>query len=228
MVIAQILNTLGIAIVKYVYRSNKSFTAFEATTSRALFQIIFNQGIIFCLGLSYRSIKREDLKKLCIRFSLGYPAWTMLYYSVDALPVGLSFTIQNLTPFFTLIFAYVVLKEGLKRLEVYNMGASFLGVLIIVWFSKKDGDGSKHLTEFDFAIGVFLNTLSAILIALVNVVIRSLKSLHFAVAAGFQAILTFSVSLLVLIFYRLAINSDFDYATFTGLDLFLIVLNGLV
>ena len=54
MVVAQIMNTLGIAIVKYVYRSNKSFTAFEATTSRSLFQLIFNQGIIFCLGLSYR------------------------------------------------------------------------------------------------------------------------------------------------------------------------------
>lgn len=65
------------------------------------------------------------------------------------------------------------------------MGASFLGVLIVVWFSKKDGDSTKHLTESDFAIGVLLNTLSAILIAIVNVVIRSLKSLHFAVAAGF-------------------------------------------
>ncbi len=121
--------------MKYVYKSNKSFTAFEATTSRALFQIFFNQIIIIYLGLSYRSIKKEELKKLAVRFSLGYPAWTMLYYSVDVLPVGLSFTIQNLTPFFTLIFAYILLKEALKRLEVYNMVASFLGVLIIVIFS---------------------------------------------------------------------------------------------
>ena len=47
----------------------------------------------------------------------------MLYYSVNWLPVGLSFTIQNLTPFFTLIIAYFVLKEALKPLEIKNMVA---------------------------------------------------------------------------------------------------------
>ena len=108
----------------------------------------------------------------------------MLYYSVNWLPVGLSFTIQNLTPFFTLIIAYFVLKEALKPLEIKNMVASFLGVLIIVTFSQKM-EGKQSASESDFIIGVFFNTLSAILIGIVNVVIRSLKELHFAVAAGF-------------------------------------------
>lgn len=72
------------------------------------------------------------------------------------------------------------------------------------------------------------NTLSAILIGVVNVVIRSLKGLHFAVAAGFQAILTFSASLVVLVIYRTMINTEYDYSTFNGEEIFLIILNGLV
>ena len=46
-------------------------------------------------------------------------------------------------------------------------------------------EGKQSASESDFIIGVFFNTLSAILIGIVNVVIRSLKELHFAVAAGF-------------------------------------------
>lgn len=135
MVIAQIINTASLVILKILYRSNSSFTAFEATTSRALFQIVFNQLIMIYLGQSYASISMPIFKKLCVRFALGYPAWMMLFYSVNIIPVGLSSTIQNLTPFFTTIIAYFAIKEKLKDMEVYNMVASFIGVLIIVTFS---------------------------------------------------------------------------------------------
>ena len=64
----------------------------------------------------------------------------MLYYSAGIIPVGLSSTIQNMSPFLTLIFAYFFLKEKLKSLEVYNMIASFIGVLFIVGFSAKQSD----------------------------------------------------------------------------------------
>ncbi len=95
------------------------------------------------LGESFKSITVPILKKLAVRFSLGYPAWMMLFYSVGIIPVGLSSTVQNLTPFFTLILAYLFLKEQLKNLEVYNMIASFIGVLIIVSFSSKQSDTSS-------------------------------------------------------------------------------------
>ena len=48
------------------------------------------------LKLSYSMINREQAKKLCMRFAIGYPAWTMLFYSVKVLPIGLSQSIQNL------------------------------------------------------------------------------------------------------------------------------------
>ena len=45
------------------------------------------------LGESFRSITMPILRKLCVRFALGYPAWMMLFYSVGIIPVGLSSTI---------------------------------------------------------------------------------------------------------------------------------------
>jgi drug/metabolite transporter (DMT)-like permease len=65
------------------------------------------------LGESFKSITKPVFIKLCVRFALGYPAWMMLFYSVGIIPVGLSSTVQNLSPFFTLIIAYIFLKEVL-------------------------------------------------------------------------------------------------------------------
>jgi hypothetical protein len=45
------------------------------------------------LGESFKSITMPVLKKLVVRFALGYPAWMMLFYSVGIIPVGLSSTI---------------------------------------------------------------------------------------------------------------------------------------
>lgn len=179
------------------------------------------------MGLSLRQIKRDQLKKLAWRFSLGFPAWTMLYYSVKVLPIGLSQTIQNLQPFLTLIFAFCLLKESVKRLEVYNMIASFLGVLIMIGFSS-NLSMSEDYSALEFAFALFCNGLSTVSISLVNVILRSLKDLHFIVAAAFQALCGLFAASLLLLFYRGFINRDFDYSTVTGNQYFLLFLNGMI
>ncbi|TNV77650.1 hypothetical protein FGO68_gene15314 [Halteria grandinella] len=230
MFFAQIINALGLAVVKHLYHSNPSLTAFEVTTTRALFQILFNQLIMWYLKLSYSVINREQAKKLFARFAIGYPAWTMLFYSVKVLPIGLSQSIQNLQPFLTLVFAFVILRETVKRLEVVNMVVAFVGVLLMVALSSGT-DGISHSsthTTVEFALAVIANALSTTMISLVNVIIRSLKGLHYSVMAGFQAIVTFIASLVVLVFYRVFINTDYDYSTLTASDWFYLILNGLL
>ena len=84
---------------------------------------------------SYSAITSFAFKKLLWRFILGYTSWALQYYSVSYLPLGVVQTIQNLSPFITLIFAYLILSESLKCLEISNMIASFVGVIIIVMYS---------------------------------------------------------------------------------------------
>jgi drug/metabolite transporter (DMT)-like permease len=76
--------------------------------------------------------------------------------------------------------------------------------------------------------GVFTNILSALFVGIVNVIIRSFKEIHFSVAASFQAMMTFSASLIVLIIYRSFVNTTFDYSSFTFSFWLLIILNGLL
>lgn len=66
------------------------------------------------------------------------------------------------------------------------MIASFIGVLIIVFFSPKQSETTaSNYSGISAIVGVLFNSLSAFLIGTVNVIIRALKSIHFAVAAGF-------------------------------------------
>lgn len=66
----------------------------------------------------------------------GLPAWFLMYYSTGVLSLGLIETIQNLTPFMTLLIGYYALNEAMRPLEIVNMGFSFTGVLVIVVLSK--------------------------------------------------------------------------------------------
>jgi drug/metabolite transporter (DMT)-like permease len=151
----------------------------------------------------------------------------MLFYSVRVLPIGLSQTIQNLTPFLTLIFAFLLLRETLKKLEIYNMVAAFSGVLITVGFSSLPASKISY-SSWEFFFALILNASSTVMTSLVNVIIRSLKGIHFSVAGGFQAACTFLASLLVLLFYRLFVNTDYDYSTLTLSDWGLLALNGTI
>lgn len=109
------------------------------------------------------------------------------------------------------------------------MIASFIGVLIVVTFSSKQSESkAANYSGMSAIVGVLFNSLSALFVGIVNVIIRALKSIHFAVAAGFQAILTFSASFIVLIIYRSFVNTTYDYSTFTFSFWCLIILNGLL
>ena len=120
-----------------------------------------------------------------------------------------------------------MLHESVKRLEVYNMIASFLGVLIMIGFSSNQSQ-SQSYTTLEFVFALLCNALSTISIALVNVIIRSLKDLHFIVASAFQALCGFFAATILLIFYRVLINTEFDYSSVTGFEYFLLFINGLI
>lgn len=164
------------------------------------------------------------------RFLLGYPSWLFLLYSINHMPIGLAQTIQNLSPFMTLILGYLILKETLRSMEIVNMCVSFSGVLLMIYFSTQSSqqDETSTTTTAQFITAVFLNSLAAFFLSLINVIIRQLKTVHYSVAAWFQAFMAFVCSLICLVFYRLWINPDYDYSTLTQFDYWLMVANGTV
>jgi len=60
------------------------------------------------------------------------------------------------------------------------------------------------------------------------VILRSLKDLHFIVAAAFQALCGLFASGILLFFYRAFINTEFEYSSVTGYQYLLLLINGLI
>jgi drug/metabolite transporter (DMT)-like permease len=85
--------------------------------------------------------KRQYLLVLLWSFVASL-AWLLLYFSLNFLPIGMAETLQNLTPFMTLIIAYIFLKETMKVYEIINMVLSFIGVLIIVSSAKNSSNSA--------------------------------------------------------------------------------------
>ena len=133
----------------------------------------------------------------------------MLFFSIKYLPLGLVSTIQNLQPFLTLLLAFLILREAVKRLEIINMIISFAGVLIIVLGSSKmNGIKEVKYSEVMFFLSISVCTLSTFFIALNNVLIRSLKSVHWALTAGFQAFTGLIFATVMWVVYKLLIEID--------------------
>ena len=57
-------------------------------------------------------------------------------YALQVLPLGIHSILFNLSPFFTLITTFILLKERLPDLEILNMIMSFLGVVLVIFGSE--------------------------------------------------------------------------------------------
>ncbi|TNV77064.1 hypothetical protein FGO68_gene17032 [Halteria grandinella] len=226
--------TISYLITKQLYLDNSTLSAFEVVASRSVIQVVFNDLLIRYFNrrnttqenkqaISYSQLNKRQLSLLMVRLCLAYPTWLMVYYSVAILPVGLVQTIQNLIPFITLIISYYALSETLKAMEVANMVLSFLGVLIMIYYSNTQTVGGS-ITQY--TLGICLNIIAAVFLSIINVIIRKLNDVHYSVTAGFQSMGNLAFSIIAMILFRLS------YATvpltFTLKDVLMLTVNGLV
>ena len=176
--------------------------------------------------LNYMNWTKRDYLLIAFWVGTGLPAWFSLYYSVGVLPVGLAETIQNLTPFMTLLIGYYALNEAMRSLEIVNMCFSFTGVLVLIVFSQDITAGST-VSTYLFILGVLANILSALLFAIVNVIIRALKNLNSVAVTALYSTCSFIISTVILIIYRSSVESEAAY-NLTWYQGFLLIWNGLL
>lgn len=135
-------------------------------------------------------------------------------------------------PFIVLILSYLALKETLHKLEILNMFASFAGVLLIVVVSSRNKEalqlGDLGQSPSHFILGVLANAFCATSFAVINVVVRSLKSVHHSLVASFQSTANFVLSLIGLVVYRLWFNPNGFVYNFSAYDITLLMLSGVV
>ena len=120
-----------------------------------------------------------------MRLLMAFPAWLMVFYALEVLPVGLVQTIQNLIPLINVLLAYLFLDETMRAMEVINILVSFSGVIIMIFYSSKAPNLESLPSNSAFMIALLLCCLSSLFLSVVNIILRYLKSVHYLILSGF-------------------------------------------
>ncbi|MFD1928235.1 DMT family transporter [Sporosarcina siberiensis] len=76
--------------------------------------------------------KRENQPLLLLRSVLGGIGIVLLFYAIDNLVIADADMLNKMSPFFTILFAAVFLKEHVKRFQLYSIVIAFVGMLFII------------------------------------------------------------------------------------------------
>lgn len=77
-------------------------------------------------------VKKEAWMSMIIRCVFGTIGILCNFYAVDHLLVADASILNKLSPFFTIIFSYLLLKEKIKTFQAVCVGAAFIGCLFVV------------------------------------------------------------------------------------------------
>jgi drug/metabolite transporter (DMT)-like permease len=110
--------------------TNPTIGFLEVTLTRFFFLFALNLPLMKYYGESYLNMDKKTFNQLSIRFIVAYSSYTLQYYTIAFIPVGVFLSIQNSSPLFTAIFAFLLLREIQSKYEILNMLISFSGVLL--------------------------------------------------------------------------------------------------
>lgn len=76
--------------------------------------------------------KRENQKLLLLRSTLGALGIVLFFYAIDHLVLADADMLNKMSPFFTIVFASIFLREFVKPFQWYSILIAFLGTLFII------------------------------------------------------------------------------------------------
>lgn len=92
--------------------------------------------------------KRENQPLLLLRSVLGAIGIILLFYAIDHLVIADADMLNKMSPFFTILFAAIFLKEHVKPFQIYSIIVAFFGTLFII-------KPSFSLDIVPYAAGIF-------------------------------------------------------------------------
>lgn len=105
-------------------------------------------GVIIIIYAIYKSPLRQKGGKpflLFIRGFVGFSALLMYFYNIANIPLAEAITFSKVSPIFTAIFSYLLLREKLSGLAWSGVFIGFFGVLFITGFDITSLDKTDWL-----------------------------------------------------------------------------------
>lgn len=94
-------------------------------------------AFIFIKNHEKITVKKEDWKFLIARAGFGTVGLICNFYAIDHLVLSDASMLNKLSPFFAIIFSYIILKEKCTIVQAVAVVAAFIGALLII---KPTGD----------------------------------------------------------------------------------------
>lgn len=153
--ISQEQNNLNLAI-KYMLLSSFLFAftggfAKELSDYMSSIEVVFFRnisGVLIILYAIYKSpLKQKGGKPLLLfmRGFIGFSALLMYFYNIANIPLAEAITFSKVSPIFTAIFSYFLLKERLSFVAWGGVFLGFFGVLFITGFDVTSLDKTDWL-----------------------------------------------------------------------------------
>ena len=126
-----IISAFCFALMNLFIRLSGDVPTLQKCFFRNLFALFVASGTLVRTGTPFR-IGKGNLKYLLIRSISGGLGMICNFYAVDNLAISDASILNKLSPFFAIIFSYIVLKETADRYEWLSVAAAFVGAMFVV------------------------------------------------------------------------------------------------
>lgn len=166
------------------------------TVQKTFFRNIVSAFIAFGFVKYYNERlfgKRENQKFLLLRSALGTVGMVLFFYAIDNLVLSDADMLNKLSPFLTIVFSAIFLKERARLFQIVAIIIAFIGTLFII-------KPEFSLETIPYLAGVF----SAVFAAGAYTVLRVLgdKEQFYTVVFYFSFFTTVSLTPFVIMFYE--------------------------
>ncbi|MFD1019470.1 DMT family transporter [Thalassobacillus hwangdonensis] len=105
------------------------------TVQKTLFRNVVSAIIAFGFVLHFKARlfgKKEHQKYLLTRSALGTVGMVFYFYAIDNLVLSDADMLNKLSPFLTIVFSAIFLKESVRRFQIVAILVAFIGTLFII------------------------------------------------------------------------------------------------
>ncbi|MGL5614995.1 MAG: DMT family transporter [Sarcina sp.] len=125
------LSAFAFAIMATFVKLSGNLPPFEKSFFRNIVSLVVALFLILKNKASFIG-KKENRGILLLRSILGTIGIWANFYAIDKLILPNATILNQLSPFFVIIFSYLFLKEKIKPIHIISLSVAFVGVLFVV------------------------------------------------------------------------------------------------
>lgn len=126
-----VLSAFFFALMNVFVRLSGDLPSMQKSFFRNIVALVFALIILKKNGVWF-SGKKENLKYLFLRSLFGTIGVLCNFYAVDHLVLADASMLNKMSPFFAIIFSFLILKEKIKLPQAMIVAGAFLGSLLII------------------------------------------------------------------------------------------------